>query len=210
MQGAPSVGSVLCRLADLADPGAKGFEFRDGEQLFRGFVVRRGLSVYGYIDRCPHAGWPIALDPGRYLTRQGDLILCSGHGALFRLEDGVCVGGTLRRQAVSPLAGPRRRRSGARGVTAASERPLEAGLYVVSTPIGNLGDLTFRALDVLKRCDLILAEDTRVAAKLLNAYGSRKNWSATTIMPASREKRRSSTCWRPARGWLSCRTPERR
>jgi 16S rRNA (cytidine1402-2'-O)-methyltransferase len=51
------------------------------------------------------------------------------------------------------------------------KKPLEPGLYVVSTPIGNLGDLTFRALDVLKRCDLILAEDTRVAAKLLSAYG---------------------------------------
>jgi 16S rRNA (cytidine1402-2'-O)-methyltransferase len=50
-------------------------------------------------------------------------------------------------------------------------KPLELGLYLVSTPIGNLGDLTFRALDVLKRCDLILAEDTRVTAKLLNAYG---------------------------------------
>ena len=50
-------------------------------------------------------------------------------------------------------------------------KPLEPGLYVVSTPIGNLGDLTFRALDLLKRCDLILAEDTRVAAKLLSAYG---------------------------------------
>jgi 16S rRNA (cytidine1402-2'-O)-methyltransferase len=50
-------------------------------------------------------------------------------------------------------------------------KPLEAGLYIVSTPIGNLQDLTFRALDVLRRCDLILAEDTRVTAKLLSAYG---------------------------------------
>ncbi len=50
-------------------------------------------------------------------------------------------------------------------------KPLEPGLYVVSTPIGNLGDLSFRALDVLTRCDCVLAEDTRVAAKLLTAYG---------------------------------------
>ncbi len=51
---------------------------------------------------------------------------------------------------------------------------LEPGLYVVSTPIGNLRDLSLRALDVLTRCDLVLAEDTRVTAKLLNAYGLSK------------------------------------
>lgn len=52
--------------------------------------------------------------------------------------------------------------------------PLEPGLYVVSTPIGNLRDLTFRALDVLAAVDVILAEDTRVTAKLLSAYGLSK------------------------------------
>ena len=44
------------------------------------------------------------------------------------------------------------------------------GLYLVSTPIGNLGDLTIRALDVLKNSELILCEDTRVSIKLLNHY----------------------------------------
>jgi 16S rRNA (cytidine1402-2'-O)-methyltransferase len=56
-------------------------------------------------------------------------------------------------------------------VEADAARPLESGLYLVSTPIGNLQDLSFRALDVLRRCDLLLAEDTRVAAKLLAAFG---------------------------------------
>jgi 16S rRNA (cytidine1402-2'-O)-methyltransferase len=55
-----------------------------------------------------------------------------------------------------------------------SDAPLEPGLYIVSTPIGNLRDLTFRALDVLSACDLVLAEDTRVTAKLLSAYGLSK------------------------------------
>jgi 16S rRNA (cytidine1402-2'-O)-methyltransferase len=44
-------------------------------------------------------------------------------------------------------------------------------LYIVATPIGNLGDLTIRAREVLSKADCILAEDTRVSRKLLSHYG---------------------------------------
>jgi 16S rRNA (cytidine1402-2'-O)-methyltransferase len=50
-------------------------------------------------------------------------------------------------------------------------------LYLVPTPIGNLGDMTFRAVDILKNADLILAEDTRTSSVLLNHYGIHKQLS---------------------------------
>jgi 16S rRNA (cytidine1402-2'-O)-methyltransferase len=49
--------------------------------------------------------------------------------------------------------------------------PLAAGLYVVATPIGNLGDVTLRALSILAAADTVLAEDTRVSRTLLSRYG---------------------------------------
>ena len=50
---------------------------------------------------------------------------------------------------------------------------LPSGLYVVATPIGNLGDLTYRAADHLARVDAVLCEDTRVTRRLMDAYGLR-------------------------------------
>lgn len=55
-----------------------------------------------------------------------------------------------------------------------NEGRLVPGLYVVATPIGNLGDITLRALDVLRRADLVAAEDTRVSGQLLSALGLHK------------------------------------
>jgi 16S rRNA (cytidine1402-2'-O)-methyltransferase len=54
---------------------------------------------------------------------------------------------------------------------AAEAEPLGPGLYVVATPIGNLKDVTFRALSVLAAADAVLAEDTRVTKTLLAHYG---------------------------------------
>jgi 16S rRNA (cytidine1402-2'-O)-methyltransferase len=70
---------------------------------------------------------------------------------------------------------PRRYSIGASEFEAESLRP---GLYVTATPIGNLADVTIRALTVLAAADSILCEDTRVTAKLLQRYGIRNSLTA--------------------------------
>ena len=72
-------------------------------------------------------------------------------------------------------------------VTVAHER-LPAGLHVVATPIGNLGDLSPRAADTLRGADRILAEDTRVTAKLLAYVGAKVPMSRYDDHTSERER----------------------
>ncbi len=98
----PAAGTVLCRLDEISEPGAKGFDFRVGDQMFGGFVVRKAGQVLGYVDSCPHAGWPLAPVPDRYLTRDAERLFCGGHGAMFRVEDGFCTAGPCAGVSLEP------------------------------------------------------------------------------------------------------------
>ncbi len=77
--------------------------------------------------------------------------------------------------------------------------PLEPGLYIVATPIGNLSDLSPRAADILNRADHIAVEDSRVTAKLLQHLGIRRPMTpyhdhvADRVRPALIDKMRSSS-----------------
>ena len=95
-------GVRLARLQDIADGTARNFVLQMKAGRFHGFVVRRGDAVYGYVDRCPHAGLPLAQELDTYLTPDGSLIACSWHGALFAPEDGRCVGGPCGGSSLSP------------------------------------------------------------------------------------------------------------
>lgn len=83
----------LCPLDDLVVGGTRNFVLQMRSGRFHGFVVRRGETVHGYLDRCPHAGLPLAQELDRYLTPDGMMIACSWHGALFSIDEGRCVGG---------------------------------------------------------------------------------------------------------------------
>lgn len=83
---------VLCRLEDLPDGESRGFAPAPGG--FTGlFAIRRGVRVAVYVNSCPHLGLPLDPAPHRFLDAKRTAIVCSAHGARFRIEDGECVSG---------------------------------------------------------------------------------------------------------------------
>jgi nitrite reductase/ring-hydroxylating ferredoxin subunit len=95
---------VVCRLSELGTHGTRAFTLGGGDWPLRGFVVRVGDVVRGYVNRCPHAGHPLNLLPQRFLTPDGTLILCSSHGALFEKNTGYCVAGPCAGRSLTPVA----------------------------------------------------------------------------------------------------------
>jgi nitrite reductase/ring-hydroxylating ferredoxin subunit len=90
---ATPAGVTLCPLDAIADGAARNFVLQMRAGRFHGFVVRRDDAVHGYVDRCPHAGVPLARTLDDYLTPDRGLIACGWHGALFEIDGGRCVGG---------------------------------------------------------------------------------------------------------------------
>lgn len=99
---ATPAGVTLGVIDLIPDGKARNFVLQLRAGRFHGFVVRQGDVVRGYVDHCPHAGVPMAQQLDDYLTPGGDLIMCSWHGALFRIDDGLCVGGPCVGQRLTP------------------------------------------------------------------------------------------------------------
>ncbi|UCI20123.1 16S rRNA (cytidine(1402)-2'-O)-methyltransferase [Mesorhizobium sp. B2-1-8] len=76
------------------------------------------------------------------------------------------------------MTGETGKRSYVVGQTEIAARPLEPALYLVATPIGNLADITLRALETLAAADIVACEDTRVSRVLLDRYGIRRRTTA--------------------------------
>lgn len=83
----------VCSLQSVAVNSALGFIAGDGDWPFRGFVLRRGDSIYAYANICPHRQHPLDSMPDQFLVEDGRLIRCGSHGALFTSETGECVFG---------------------------------------------------------------------------------------------------------------------
>ncbi len=84
--------SVL-RMDDLEDPGSAALRGGTDAGAVEVMVIRRGDRLDAYVNVCPHVALPLDFRPGRFLNVGRTHILCANHGALFRIDDGVCIAG---------------------------------------------------------------------------------------------------------------------
>lgn len=98
------MGQVICRFDELADQQCREFELQQDGETLPAFVLRLGGEVVAYRNRCPHTGATLNWMPDDFLSLEREFIQCAIHGALFRLNDGLCVHGPCRGQSLQPLA----------------------------------------------------------------------------------------------------------
>lgn len=93
----------LCRLSDLDNPGTKEAEVHVQGRPHNIFLVRKGDSVFAYLNICPHAGQPLNRMRNRFLNQAETHLLCSAHAASFEIETGLCTGGPCAGKSLTPL-----------------------------------------------------------------------------------------------------------
>jgi nitrite reductase/ring-hydroxylating ferredoxin subunit len=93
----------LCRVEDVPEGGGRGFRFGSGPDLESLFVVKLDGVLHAYVNSCPHIGTPLNFLPDRFFDRDGRHLLCSTHGARFRVADGFCIAGPCAGKNLAPV-----------------------------------------------------------------------------------------------------------
>ncbi len=82
-----------CSLYNLHAAGTVECEIMVQNEARQCFILHYNDSIYAYVNRCPHTGINLNWQPNQFFDITGQLIQCSLHGALFRIEDGLCIRG---------------------------------------------------------------------------------------------------------------------
>ncbi|CAB3785646.1 hypothetical protein LMG28688_02081 [Paraburkholderia caffeinitolerans] len=92
----------LCCVDDVPDGGARVVDDSPGDGAV--VVVRRGASVWAYVNRCPHFSVRLDFEPGEVCTYRSKVLMCAHHSALFAFENGHCIEGPCEGAALTPVA----------------------------------------------------------------------------------------------------------
>lgn len=90
----------LCTFDELQPNAPRGFDLEDGTALL---LIRRGESVVAWRNSCPHRGIRLEWQPDQFLDYEKQFIQCATHGALFGIDDGICIAGPCPGEQLEPL-----------------------------------------------------------------------------------------------------------
>ena len=93
----------LCALDEIPGDQSRGFMIDYKDFPLSLFMIRKNGHIYAYHNRCPHMGTSLDWQPDQFLDASGDFIQCSTHGALFRIQDGLCLYGPCARQSLTNI-----------------------------------------------------------------------------------------------------------
>ena len=94
----------VCKISDIPDPASKGFTLEHDGKEYELFLVKKSGQLFAYINRCPHTGVGLNWQPDQFLDIDAEWIQCAMHGALFRIENGVCVRGPCAGESLQPVS----------------------------------------------------------------------------------------------------------
>ena len=89
---------------DLDNVGAVSVVRGEGVDRIDILLVRSGNTIKAYENVCPHKGTPLETFDGRFFTHDRERLLCSTHGAEFRIADGYCVHGPCKGQGLRVIS----------------------------------------------------------------------------------------------------------
>lgn len=98
------MSEVLCHAEDIVEGTARSFVMGEGANRRDIVVVRKHGRFFAYVNSCPHQGTPLETFPDKFLNEDGTLLVCSTHGARFRIEDGFCISGPCEGKSLAPIS----------------------------------------------------------------------------------------------------------
>ena len=95
--------TAIYKFNDLLDTDAKGLVASIGGKQRNIFLARKGEQIFAYMNWCPHNQVLIDQIPDKFFNAEKTYIQCSKHGALFQIEDGLCIEGPCEGEELKPL-----------------------------------------------------------------------------------------------------------
>lgn len=90
---------LVCKTEQVNERDARSFDTTRGEVI----VAQRDGQFYAYINRCPHLGVSLEFQDQQFMDMDREFLICANHGALFQVDNGECVFGPCKNQALKPV-----------------------------------------------------------------------------------------------------------